>query len=1261
MSLSFIKEEPQDGITAAEFCTSPRNLLEISTKDEPEETAKSLDCGVDTFLNSVRDYNHPTVSRNNVTSNGTSRSPISLASSFTNPSSFLSPCQDASYYFTHAPDLQRVSDSRSPRRLSPALPIVTYTEDEVKSLVQLGQCRLVKMNSKSRIWQHFERVFNEFGQDTTYVVCLSCRNLLKHKLTSTTAPLVAHVQRCSGHRIAHDSPESPGSRSSESASPQLPRDDFVSQPQLFFPLFSPEPVTQDHQKFMWRSPPNALSPQNPSQNAANMTIFPSFDPISALRPQLSPFGHAPQTPSPHFPFNTHDGVHFGGSAPLNSRKPRRSRHKDVFPRQTRHPGDTVRSGTSRNTITGKETSLNGSNDSQEAGANGKSLNLAYKAALDAAVAFCCLDGRWFDDIRGSGLRELCQAFLNIGAQCGTLLAEKLLPSASDIRHRAADMAALKRSLVAAELAQSVASEGGCLAVATTRHEDGRTWVSCRLHVAGRRASGALVGTWPYDGSGRLRQQLRGALALLGLQDQTDQLIILGDSVAYPLRSGPPKPADGPATGRSPPSGGRKLTMADPVPCGRSAIQDLTSRILNHSRLCRFYGDALATNLQLIKDLRNSYHSSLAAGACDVAAQAKVYEDFGVFNLSQVKFTYQRKKEIENLFAKSCLKASCSEAISSSCKINSASNIDESSRSNSFKSVSECGDIAAVDNAVENTKNAIVNSNLENIAHQTSKAMADFAILSEICDYFEPFDAALRDLDCSDINEPSLGKFLPWVKTLRQYSADAEKTLKNNTSDSKLKNYSEESSCIYCKSSKKVKPDISLPHDGRETESCDSYTGATSTNAMPLKSNSCLSLHEVGFEVVTNFLIAHPAHFVATFLTPHFKSLAMLDAEETKKTLSWVKKLASDISCIGSDFWIPENYDRDAGITSNQTRILVSDVNEINSATTHVVEKKNNESKFDNTLKIISLDISDDSKTSRLSNGVNDLVVVLDDKSMDEDSAGEKQKNPTLKALLEDDSSNLYQKPPVRSCSRPRGHPTLVSLLESNMTVSPTAKRCMESLQNNGSETDGDAVHKKLRIIPDVIFGRDAHDGCSADDGKKDKIQLNHGDFSEDRTVPSEANEAIENSSGGFSSGIVKNNEKNRKYCTDVDTSRLVDTHGSSHGSRSKSRFTSIAHYMQSNPGDQNGEDSPVDLELSRYQGLPFPPSGTATDEWWRQKGPQLPTLAALARRLLSVPVTVTAIPIPDGHRRWPRQADKTEAEDTVVNDINNLMFLAADW
>ena len=43
-----------------------------------------------------------------------------------------------------------------------------------------------------------------------------------------------------------------------------------------------------------------------------------------------------------------------------------------------------------------------------------------KAVLDATVAFCCLDGRWFDSVRGMGLRELAQAFINIGAQFGTM-------------------------------------------------------------------------------------------------------------------------------------------------------------------------------------------------------------------------------------------------------------------------------------------------------------------------------------------------------------------------------------------------------------------------------------------------------------------------------------------------------------------------------------------------------------------------------------------------------------------------------------------------------------------------------------------------------------------------------------------------------------------------------------------------------------------------------------------------------------------------
>lgn len=48
------------------------------------------------------------------------------------------------------------------------------------------------------------------------------------------------------------------------------------------------------------------------------------------------------------------------------------------------------------------------------------VNQCQQAVLDAAVAFCCLDGRWFNAVSGMGLRELAQAFINIGAQFGTM-------------------------------------------------------------------------------------------------------------------------------------------------------------------------------------------------------------------------------------------------------------------------------------------------------------------------------------------------------------------------------------------------------------------------------------------------------------------------------------------------------------------------------------------------------------------------------------------------------------------------------------------------------------------------------------------------------------------------------------------------------------------------------------------------------------------------------------------------------------------------
>ncbi|KAF2362733.1 HAT C-terminal dimerization domain [Trinorchestia longiramus] len=1290
MSLGLVKEEPEES-SSVDFCSTAGNdsslaldsLLFLTNKREEEEFPSyapaahaTRDCGVETFLSSERDFDDR-------------EEKMSAGASCVVPKS-------ASANNQEGVDLSQpwTAESRFPR-VPAALPNLSYTEDEVRALVQMGRYRLVKLNYKCRIWQYFERVFNEFGQDTTFVVCLSCRNLLRHKLTSSSALLVAHVLHCSGHRLTCDSPESPGSRSSESVSPQLAREELPNQQSQL--LFSPQLLNADHfalrQQLLWKSQNTFLQ-----CNSSNVPSLPSLSPFEAhdtsknSHSNFSSFGAslpASTSLSPRLQFTRHDATSGIASPSLISRRSRRSRHRDISRHQ--RPSDSR----NPNTNSGSANGVLSENTSQKSTNNTSQSSLAQKAVLDAAVAFCCLDGRWFDDISGLGMRELAQAFINIGAQFGTLPAEMLLPSAFLIRNRATEMAGLKRRHVASSLCETIRSNGGCLAIAGVENHD--RWLRCMLYaLSGKLRQGVVLGEWPCDGPSNLRRRLSDCLNLLGLLPLKDDLIVTVDSsvLAYQERTHPPVTSKctlqtseletSSVTSLSQPSSvvpeRRNPAMTEVVPCGVGIIQDAINKILNHPRLCARYRRTMRANFCLLRAVEAAAPPQLVT-----SLRKALRPERNSFSLAQVKFTLQKKKEIEEILSRS-----------PECYMHDIFTPEKDSNL-SFKGKSKMNiNYAFFDSTFENKRkeNPVISSKAPPFISQvmevvikkddnnSSELLIDDSVLVQVTDYFEPFDAALSDISNSNENGPNLGKLLPWIKTLRQYAADPVESVLKDLGDSGFRDNTDETACEYC---------LSITHsDGfkncsynsdsevHETISSikeDNLEGIDGLTNISFRQNRCLSLHEVGHEIVTSCLVPHPAHYVATFLTPHFKSLAMLDEHERHKTLKWVKLLATEDRGIGTQFWMCASNGSSNSVkfevdsrTPDQN-LKFSSSPEVDRNHTQSLNAKENL----NTSKFQGSNASINKCTARNENQ-NDYSCrnINNSPSKNEKKLGGSHKNPTLKSLLEDDTSQLYQSEPNRSTHRARGHPTLVSLLESSSadaTHSSAAnnlpfKRSFQdstALMNSLSDCDRPNKTQKTMHAPERV-GLDIVTEDSTNTTSKNAI---------DNTTVQRSDESKGKPQNGSVAGSCNASKTN-----------VGNACSSARGWTAKSRFTSIAHFMQSNASDSGADDSPVDIELSRYQSLPFPPSSASSDDWWREKSSQMPTLAAVARRVLAVPVAILASDqcnnsrwlahlsgpydgSPDDREQWLGLTSGAKApvcpNEADVESLNNLMFLAADW
>lgn len=178
---------------------------------------------------------------------------------------------------------------------------------------------------------------------------------------------------------------------------------------------------------------------------------------------------------------------------------------------------------------------------------------------------------------------------------------------------------------------------------------------------------------------------------------------------------------------------------------------------------------------------------------------------------------------------------------------------------------------------------------------------DFVRLRSIVDYFEPFEAALADLDGNDTTQPTLGKFIPWYKTLIQYT-------KKNVSNSENERVAPTNSV-----------QSSTSRDSKLKENTSSYEDEHTNPS----SKRC-SIEDLGTVVMNNCLHPHSAHYVATFLTPYFKHLSMLSEEEISTTLALVRKLSTKQRVLTSNFW--KNNQTECGQPSKCSNAINFDTN-----------------------------------------------------------------------------------------------------------------------------------------------------------------------------------------------------------------------------------------------------------------------------------------------------------------------------------------------
>lgn len=465
----------------------------------------------------------------------------------------------------------------------------------------------------------------------------------------------------------------------------------------------------------------------------------------------------------------------------------------------------------------------------------------------------------------------------------------------------------------------------------------------------------------------------------------------------------------------------------------------------------------------------------------------------MFSLSQVKFSLQHKEELER-------------AVSSLPLHDLAAMLESENNKQHFKNTTSVNDFPSV---LKRTQEDMKNYLVKNVS-----------MLKQIAEYFEPFDAALNDLSGKD--EPNFGKLMPWLKTLSQYACDGvdrssanaiegignkgkstcshccgvksvknssiELTLESKFQDTVTNNNNEKSNDNSAgETVSQNKKDLPNTADAKDcvNPSVDNYSkdiGAISspypagervTELSPSAENDplCLSLGEAGRRVSASCLTPHPLHYIATFLTPQFKRLAMLSNDERNMTYSWIKEICSRNSTLSSQFWKTEEDEEVIDSTSSPTSKTSG--------------------------------ISEESTSKRVCSPMNS--------------------NPTLKALLEYDSSSSH-----RTESPSTNHPTLVSLLESSgPTDQKTPKRSLEHMLQSDKSTSGftdESSSKKQKNVSLIEEGENS---------KSKSIATKEGSRSE--------------------SPLTSSN---------------------------KSRFTSIAHFMQSTSNDESDE-APVDIELQR--------------------------------------------------------------------------------
>ena len=236
------------------------------------------------------------------------------------------------------------------------------------------------------------------------------------------------------------SPDS--SRSSESASPQISKEDIINQSHLLLSqqfLQQEQHQQQHHTNKELAEYPQLGSPSFSIPNASNvldhytlmMNLRNQQPNSSSLHkiPKSSQSGFSPRSQTPgRSIFNGQNNLPI-----INGFKMKRSHQHDLAMLRKRPTHDiqqalvmnvrgSSRSPSSRDSSQSmpREISSPVSKNKNKAALKTESIRHCQQAVLDCAVAFCCLDGRWFDSVSGMGLREFAQAFINIGAQFGII-------------------------------------------------------------------------------------------------------------------------------------------------------------------------------------------------------------------------------------------------------------------------------------------------------------------------------------------------------------------------------------------------------------------------------------------------------------------------------------------------------------------------------------------------------------------------------------------------------------------------------------------------------------------------------------------------------------------------------------------------------------------------------------------------------------------------------------------------------------------------